>query len=157
MTTDRAERSTACVFCRIIAGSEPGEVVWDDDVAVGILDRRPLFHGHVLVVPRRHVVTLADLDPSQVGPFFRRVRAMAAELPEAIGCEGSFVANNNIVSQSVAHLHVHVVPRVKGDGLRGFFWPRTTYADGEIEVVGARLREAFGRVPPSDIGSTETD
>ena len=114
----------ACVFCRIIAGDAPAEIVWDDDVAVGILDRRPLFHGHTLVVPRRHVVTLADVAPADVGPFFRRVQLIAASMPEATGCTGTFVANNNIVSQSVAHLHVHVVPRVKGDGLRGFFWPR---------------------------------
>lgn len=134
-----------CVFCRIVAGVEPGEVVFDDDVAVGILDRRPLFHGHTLVVPRRHVVTLAELDPDDVGPFFRRVQLIAASMPEAVGCTGTFVANNNIVSQSVEHLHVHVVPRAKGDGLRGFFWPRTMYADGEVEAVGARLREVFGR------------
>jgi histidine triad (HIT) family protein len=143
------------VFCRIIRGDEPGEVVWDDEIAMGILDRRPLFHGHTLVVPRRHVVTLADLRPGDVGPFFRRVQLMAAAMPEATGCTGTFVANNNGVSQSVAHLHVHVVPRVKGDGLRGFFWPRTTYADGELEAVGMRLREVFGRAGDPDIGVAE--
>ena len=127
-------------------------MVWDDDVAVGILDRRPLFHGHTLVVPRRHVVTLADVEPGEVGPFFRRVQLIAAAMPEAVGCTGTFVANNNVVSQSVAHLHVHVVPRVKGDGLRGFFWPRTTYAVGELEAVGTRLREVFGRAGDPDLG-----
>lgn len=157
MATDRAERSASCVFCRIVAGEEPGEVVWSDDVAVGILDRRPLFHGHTLVVPRRHVVTLADLDPADLGPFFRRVQTIAAAMPEATGCEGTFVANNNIVSQSVEHLHVHVVPRTKGDGLRGFFWPRTTYSEGELETAGARLREVFDRVPQSDIGFEQAD
>ena len=140
------------MFCRIIRGEEPGEVVWDDDVAVGILDRRPLFHGHTLVVPRRHVVTLADVEPREVGPFFRRVQLIAAAMPEAVGCAGTFVANNNVVSQSVAHLHVHVVPRVKGDGLRGFFWPRTTYAAGELEAVGERLREVFARAGDPDLG-----
>jgi len=142
------ETSGSCAFCRIIDGAEPGEIVWNDEIAVGILDRRPLFHGHTLVVPRRHVATLADLDPDEVGPLFRRVQAIARAMPEAVGCTGTFVANNNIVSQSVEHLHVHVVPRVKGDGLRGFFWPRTTYADGELAAVGARLREVFGRHPP---------
>jgi len=126
-------------------------VVWDDEVAVGILDRRPLFRGHTLVVPRHHVVTLADVEPSDIGPFFRRVQLMAAAMPEATGCTGTFVANNNIVSQSVAHLHVHVVPRVKGDGLRGFFWPRINYAEGELETVGTRLREVFSRAGNPDI------
>jgi len=149
--TDEAP-TAPCVFCRIISGDESGEVVWDDDIAVGILDRRPLFHGHTLVVPRRHVVTLADLEPSEVGPFFRRVQLIASAMPEATGCPGTFVANNNVVSQSVAHLHVHVVPRVKGDGLRGFFWPRTTYAAGELETVGTRLREVFERVGDPDLG-----
>ncbi len=144
------------MFCRIIAGEAPGEVVWDDDVAVGILDARPLFHGHTLVVPRRHVETLADVAPEEVGPFFRRVQLVAAAMPEATGCTGTFVANNNVVSQSVAHLHVHVVPRVKGDGLRGFFWPRTTYAEGELEEVGARLRQVFGRSSETDIASRAT-
>ena len=145
MTSSTPGAVADCVFCRIIAGDEPGEVVWDDAVAVGILDTRPLFHGHTLVVPRQHVETLADLEPDDVGPFFQRVRTIAALMPEATGCVGTFVANNNLVSQSVAHLHVHVVPRTKGDGLRGFFWPRTTYAAGELEITGARLRAVFGR------------
>ncbi|MGA9279184.1 HIT family protein [Ilumatobacter sp.] len=153
--TERIGGSSDCIFCRIIAGTEPGEVVWDDEVAVGILDRRPLFHGHTLVVPRRHVVTLADLDPTEVGPFFLRVQAISAAMPEALGCTGTFVANNNIVSQSVAHLHVHVVPRVKGDGLRGFFWPRTTYTQDELERCGTRLREAFAGIPVAGCGSSE--
>ena len=144
------------MFCRIVVGDDPAEVVWDDHVAVGILDRRPLFRGHTLVVPRRHVVTLADLDPADVGPFFRRVQLIAAAMPEATGCTGTFVANNNLVSQSVAHLHVHVVPRVKGDGLRGFFWPRTSYGEGELQVFGARLREAFARARDADPGLSTT-
>ena len=143
MTSPMPSTSPDCVFCRIIAGTEAGEVVWEDAVAVGILDTRPLFHGHTLVVPRRHVVTLADLEPVEVGPFFERVRSIAALMPRATGCVGTFVANNNLVSQSVAHLHVHVVPRTKGDGLRGFFWPRTTYADGELAATGERLRAVF--------------
>ena len=132
-----------CVFCQIIEGAAPAESVYSDDTVVAFLDRRPLFHGHTLVVPRRHAVTLADLELAEVGPFFSRVRGMSAAMPEALGCQGTFVANNNTVSQSVAHLHVHVVPRTKGDGLRGFFWPRTTYGDGEMEAVGSRLREVF--------------
>ena len=136
-----AGASAACLFCRIVAGDEPAEIVHADDVAVAFLDVRPLFHGHVLVVPRRHVVTLPEL--RDVGPLFERVRAISERLPVEMGAQGTFVAMNNVVSQSVAHLHVHVVPRTRGDGLRGFFWPRTRYEAGEMAAVGARLRAAF--------------
>ena len=132
---------SACPFCAIVRGEAPAEEVLRDDVAVAFLDRAPLFEGHVLVVPVEHVVTLPELH--DVGPFFERVRRIAAVVPEALGAQGTFVANNNIVSQSVAHLHVHVVPRTKGDGLRGFFWPRTKYADGEAGEYADRLRAAL--------------
>lgn len=135
----------ACVFCQIVAGEAPAHLVWDDDVAVGFLDVRPLFPGHVLLVPRSHVVTLADLPVDQVGPLFERARLLSAAMPAALGAQGSFVAMNNTVSQSVPHLHVHVVPRTKGDGLRGFFWPRTAYDDeAHAADVASRLREAVG-------------
>ena len=130
-----------CVFCDIIAGRAEAEIVHRDDVAVAFLDRTPLFPGHVLVVPIEHVVTLPEL--AAVGPFFERVQLAAAVVPAALGAQGTFIANNNVVSQSVAHLHVHVVPRTKGDGLRGFFWPRGKYAPGEAAVVGDALRAAF--------------
>ena len=132
--------SSGCVFCAIVGGEHPADVVYRDDVAVAFLDRTPLFHGHVLVVPTEHVVTLPEL--SDVGPFFERVQMIAAAVPVAVQAQGTFVANNNVVSQSVAHLHVHVVPRTKGDGLRGFFWPRTRYGQGEAAAVADRLREA---------------
>jgi histidine triad (HIT) family protein len=132
--------TSGCVFCAIVDGQQPAEVVYRDDVAVAFLDRTPLFHGHVLVVPIEHVVTLPEL--SDVGPFFERVQMIAAAVPVAVHAQGTFVANNNVVSQSVAHLHVHVVPRTKGDGLRGFFWPRTRYGRGEAAAVAERLREA---------------
>jgi histidine triad (HIT) family protein len=132
-----------CTFCRIVAGDEPAEVVLRDDIAVAFLDRTPLFAGHTLVVPTRHAVTIADLTPDEVGPFYRRVQFIAAAMPRLLEAQGTFVANNNVVSQSVAHLHVHVVPRTKGDGLRGFFWPRRRYVDGEAAEIGARLRDGF--------------
>lgn len=119
----------ACTFCGIVAGDLPGHVVLDDEVALGFLDVRPLFPGHVLVVPRVHVEQLTDLPPADVGPLFERVQRTAAAVRDACGAQGTFVALNNKVSQSVPHLHVHVVPRTKGDGLRGFFWPRTRYED----------------------------
>jgi histidine triad (HIT) family protein len=135
---------TDCVFCEIIAGDRPAHVVFADDQAVAFLDARPVFKGHVLVVPRDHVVTLPDLPAAEVGPLFERVRLVSAAVPAALGAQGTFVALNNIVSQSVPHLHVHVVPRIKGDGLRGFFWPRQRYASEE-EAAGyaERIRDAL--------------
>jgi histidine triad (HIT) family protein len=132
------------VFCDITAGLVPAEIVLDDDQAVAFLDARPVFKGHVLVVPRGHVPTLADLPAAAVGPYFQRVQRISAVMPAALGCQGTFVAENNVVSQSVAHLHVHVVPRTKGDGLRGFFWPRLRY-DSPEEAAGyaQRLRAAL--------------
>jgi histidine triad (HIT) family protein len=132
------------VFCDIVAGLAPADIVLTDDHVVAFLDARPVFKGHVLVVPREHVVTLADLPAAAVGPFFRRVQRISAVMPPALGCQGTFVAANNVVSQSVAHLHVHVVPRTKGDGLRGFFWPRQRY-DSPDEAAGyaQRLRAAL--------------
>lgn len=128
-----------CVFCGVIDGSVEAAVVFRDDVAVAFLDHRPLFPGHVLVVPVVHLETLTDLPVADVSPFFRRVQAVASAVPRAVGSQGTFVACNNVVSQSVPHLHVHVVPRTKGDGLRGFFWPRTRYDHGEMEVVARSI------------------
>jgi histidine triad (HIT) family protein len=132
---------SGCVFCDIAAGVVPAQVVLSDDQAVAFLDARPVFKGHVLVLPRAHVETLADLPADLVGPFFLRVQRVSAALPAALGCQGTFVAANNIVSQSVPHLHVHVVPRTKGDGLRGFFWPRQRY-ESEAEAAGYAERIA---------------
>jgi histidine triad (HIT) family protein len=116
---------------------------------VAFLDARPVFKGHVLVAPREHVETLADLPADAVGPYFLRVQRVSAVMPAVLGCQGTFVAENNVVSQSVPHLHVHVVPRTKGDGLRGFFWPRQKYAsDEEAAGYAGRLRAALGRSAP---------
>ena len=133
-----------CRFCDIVAGTVPAHVVFTDDVAIAFLDIRPVFKGHVLVAPLEHYVTLADLPAGLVGPLFTRVQRVSAGMPAAFGAQGSFVGENNIVSQSVPHLHVHVVPRTQGDGLRGFFWPRTRYADeAEAEDYARRLREVL--------------
>jgi len=135
-----------CVFCDIVRGDGEAERVLEDRDFVAFLDRRPLFHGHCLLVPRRHVETLPELPEELVGPLFLRARRVAAALGPALGAEGSFVALNNLVSQSVPHLHVHVVPRRRKDGLRGFFWPRTKYeSEGQMRDVAARLREALER------------
>jgi histidine triad (HIT) family protein len=135
---------TDCAFCEIVAGTRPAHVVFSDEVAIGFLDARPVFKGHVLVAPVAHYVTLADLPTALLGPLFGRVQQVSAAMPAAFGAQGSFVAENNVVSQSVPHLHVHVVPRTKGDGLRGFFWPRGRYADeAEAEAYAERLREVL--------------
>ena len=133
-----------CPFCAIAAGEVPAHRVLEDDGFVAFLDIRPLFPGHVLVVPRLHVETLTDLPAADAGPLFERVRALAGAMEAALGAQGSFVAVNNRVSQSVPHLHVHVVPRTKGDGLRGFFWPRSRYgSDEEAAAVAEQLRSAL--------------
>jgi histidine triad (HIT) family protein len=137
-----------CIFCRIVAGEAAAHIVLDDDVAVAFLDVRPVFAGHVLLVPREHHETLTDLPQELVGPLFARTRQLAAAVPDAMGATGTFVAINNKVSQSVPHLHVHVVPRRPKDGLRGFFWPRVRYEGGEAEMAttAAAIREALARV-----------
>lgn len=133
-----------CTFCAIIAGESPSHRVHEDDTAVAFLDERPLFPGHVLVVTRRHIETLTDLPADDVGPFFSRVQRITAAVERAMDAAGSFIAANNRVSQSVPHFHVHVVPRNRKDGLRGFFWPRTHYRDAaHAEEVAARIRAAL--------------
>jgi histidine triad (HIT) family protein len=131
---------TPCVFCAIITGEIPAEVVLDEPDFVAFLDARPVFKGHTLLVPREHVVTLPDLPAGLRDGFLEAAQRLATAVVAGLGAQGSFVAMNNVVSQSVAHLHLHVVPRTKGDGLRGFFWPRTKYADGEAADYAARLR-----------------
>jgi histidine triad (HIT) family protein len=136
--------ATSCLFCRIVAGDEPAAIVWRDDLVVAFLDVRPVFPGHVLVVPTAHHETLADLPGPLVGPFFTFVQRMSVAVPAATGAQGTFVAVNNRVSQSVPHLHVHVVPRRRKDGLKGFFWPRQSYRD-ETHMAEVRdlLRQAL--------------
>jgi histidine triad (HIT) family protein len=132
-----------CLFCSIIAGETAAEVVVDDADFVAFLDTRPVFKGHVLLVPRDHVVTLPDLPARLRDGFLGLTQQLAGAMVEALGAEGSFVAMNSTVSQSVPHLHCHVVPRTKGDGLRGFFWPRTTYDEGEAAAYAERLRASL--------------
>ena len=132
-----------CVFCSIVAGEVPAEIVLDEPDLVAFLDGRPVFKGHTLLVPREHVVTLPDLPAGLRDGFLEAAQRLARVVVDGLGAQGSFVAMNNVVSQSVAHLHLHVVPRTKGDGLRGFFWPRQKYADGEAAAYGARLRGAL--------------
>jgi histidine triad (HIT) family protein len=134
----------SCLFCSIAEGDTDASVVWRDDDFAAFLDIRPLFKGHVLLVPRRHVVTLPDLPAELRDPFLAAAQRLATLMVEVLGAQGSFVAINNTVSQSVPHLHCHVVPRTRGDGLRGFFWPRTKYDDAaDREAWAARISAAL--------------
>lgn len=135
-----------CLFCEIVTGDHTAHVVLETEQMTAFLDRRPVFKGHTLLVPREHLVTLPDLSPDLRSPFLEAGQRLATAMVDGLGAQGSFVAINNVVSQSVAHLHLHVVPRTKGDGLRGFFWPRTTYADAtEAEEYAERLRTALSK------------
>jgi histidine triad (HIT) family protein len=134
-----------CLFCNIVDRSVDAALVLDHRDAVAFLDTAPVFPGHVLVVPRLHVETLPQLASEALGPFFAQVQRVAAALPVALGCDGTWVSMNNTVSQSVPHLHVHVVPRVRKDGLRGFYWPRQKYADPEaMYAMALRIAATLG-------------
>jgi histidine triad (HIT) family protein len=136
----------ACIFCAIVAGRAPAHMVLEDELCVAFLDARPLFPGHTLVVPRAHRETLSDVPPGELGPLLANAQRISRAFGLALGAEGTFVALNDRVSQSVPHVHLHVVPRRKGDGLRGFFWPRHKYAsEQEAAAVAASLhRSIFG-------------
>ncbi|MBW3561444.1 MAG: HIT family protein [Actinobacteria bacterium] len=137
-----------CTFCRIVAGESLGHLVLDEPHAVAFLDERPLFHGHCLLVPRAHHETLLDLPDDEIGPYFTTTKRLATAVTAAMDAVGSFVAMNNTVSQSVPHLHTHVVPRRPKDGLRGFFWPRTSYEDdAEMAEVAARIGQVYDEFP----------
>jgi histidine triad (HIT) family protein len=132
-----------CRFCQIVAGDEAAHLVFDDELTIAFLDNRPLFPGHSLLVPRDHHETLGDLPPELIEPLFANARLLSLAVPKAMRKPGAFVALNNVVSQSVPHLHVHIVPRKPKDGLRGFFWPRTKYgSEEEMREVADRVRQA---------------
>ena len=137
----------SCLFCRIVSGELPATIVYEGDDAIAFLDHRPLFPGHSLLVPREHVETLGDLPLKLVGTYFESAQLLARAVESAMEAEGTFVAINNRVSQSVPHLHVHVVPRRRKDGLKGFFWPRTKYkSDEEMEDVRRKISAALKKI-----------
>lgn len=134
-----------CQFCRIVARTHPAAIVFEDAHSLAFLDNRPLFPGHCLLIPKAHVETLLDLSAAEIGPLFGIAQSLSRAMEKGLGAEGSLVAINNRVSQSVPHLHIHVVPRRRKDGLKGFFWPRTKYAsDEEMEAVRAKVASATG-------------
>lgn len=131
-----------CKFCDIAAGRIQAEVVFEDDRTLAFLDVRPLFPGHLLLIPREHYENLADLPPALIAPLFTNAQVLARAVETGTGADGSFVAINNRVSQSVPHLHIHIVPRRRKDGLKGFFWPRHPYKDDEAAAISEKLRAA---------------
>jgi histidine triad (HIT) family protein len=134
----------SCKFCQIVSRVLAGLIVFEDDISLAFLDHRPLFPGHTLLVPRRHYETLEDLPPDLAGPLFSNARRLAVAVERGMEAQGSFVAVNNRVSQSVPHLHIHIVPRSKGDGLRGFFWPRQRYKDdAQMKQAQQAIRQAL--------------
>jgi histidine triad (HIT) family protein len=136
-----------CIFCQIATGKLDAPVVFEDRISLAFLDHRPLFPGHCLLIPKEHFETLADLSADLVGPFFTNVQLLSVAVQAALTAEGSFVAMNNRVSQSVPHLHVHIVPRKRKDGLKGFFWPRTKYkSDEEIALAQKAIRSALEKI-----------
>jgi histidine triad (HIT) family protein len=136
-----------CAFCRIAGGETDAHVVFEDEVSLAFLDKRPLFPGHVLLIPRQHHEAIWDLPDELVRPLFTNARLLSRAVREAMGAQGAFVAANNVVSQSVPHFHVHVVPRNRKDGLRGFFWPRTKYGDEEEAAAAAdAIRRAVAAI-----------
>jgi histidine triad (HIT) family protein len=136
-----------CLFCGIIKRGVSATIVFEDDISLAFLDHRPLFPGHSLLIPKKHFETLNDLPPELMGPFFMNVQLLARAVELALEAEGSFVAMNNRISQSVPHFHVHIVPRRKKDGLKGFFWPRTKYQnETEIGAVQKLIQAAVAEL-----------
>ncbi len=144
---NRPHESTTCVFCRIIRGEEQASLVFEDSLSLAFLDRRPLFPGHCLLVPKAHYETLADLPSPLVGPLFQNAQLLERAIEEGLAADGTFVAINNRVSQSVPHVHIHLVPRHRKDGLKGFFWPRQRYPDdAALRQVQETLLAAIARL-----------
>jgi histidine triad (HIT) family protein len=138
-----------CLFCQIVSRQVKASIVLDDPHCLALLDHRPLFPGHCLLVPKMHIETLAELPPAELEPLFTNAQLLARALEEGLNAEGSFVAINNRISQSVPHLHIHLVPRHKKDGLKGFFWPRGKYRDEvHMETVREHLEMAVLRLKP---------
>jgi len=136
-----------CLFCGIVSDEVNATIVFQDDISLAFLDHRPLFPGHCLLVPREHCETLSDLPQELIGPFFENVQLLTRAVELALEAEGSFVAMNNRVGQSVPHLHVHIVPRRKKDGLKGFFWPRSKYVSApEMAAVKQSIQEAIAGI-----------
>lgn len=142
-----------CKFCKIVSGEEIALKIFQDDISIAFLDQRPLFPGHLLLVPRAHADTITDLPEEIVGPLFLNVRFLARAVENAMEADGTFIGINNKVSQSIPHLHIHIVPRRRGDGLKGFFWPRQTYQnETAVKAVQRAIALAVSRLKMAEKG-----
>lgn len=135
--------SHPCVFCDIALHQHEAAIIYEDQKVICFLDRTPLFHGHTLLIPKKHYQTLHSLPPDEIEFFFKRLQQISHVVRKGMSAEGTFVAMNNVVSQSVPHLHVHIVPRTRGDGLKGFFWPRHKYQSDEMKQIAKQLRDTW--------------
>jgi histidine triad (HIT) family protein len=150
--------SDACTFCRIIRGDLNAHVVFESEVSMAFLDHRPLFHGHCLLVPKEHVETLVDLSPRLITPIFAHAQLLARAVEEGLQADGSFVAINNRVSQSVPHVHIHILPRRWKDGMKGFFWPRHPYKNEEaMAAIQQVIRTKIAQLLQEDARSTVSE
>jgi histidine triad (HIT) family protein len=144
-----AAKDEPCLFCKIVSRELEAKIIFEDEISIAFLDVRPLFPGHVLLIPKAHYANLSDLPAALIGPFFSNAQMLARKVQQVMKAEGTFVAMNNVVSQSVPHLHVHIVPRKRSDGLRGFFWPRRPYQEGEMlamhELLGSGITTSKDR------------
>ncbi len=148
-------QAAGCAFCKMIRREMPSHPVYEDDVSFAFLDHRPLFPGHILLAPKVHYQTIIDLPGAMIAPLFGNAQLLARAVEEGMGAEGSFISINNRVSQSVPHLHIHIVPRRKGDGLKGFFWPRHAYQNEEemirvqqtLQTTIAKIQSKSASVP----------
>jgi histidine triad (HIT) family protein len=137
-----------CLFCKIVSGEVGTELIYSDDHCLAFLDHRPVFKGHTLLVPRCHFPTFADVPPEELPYLMKSAQRLTIAVENGLEADGSFVAMNNRISQSVPHLHIHIVPRRKGDGLRGFFWPRTKYTTPEeAQEYAAKILAALPDSP----------
>lgn len=135
------------MFCKIVRGEIAAHKVFEDELTLAFLDHRPLFPGHSLLIPKNHFETFGDLPAALIKPLFSNAQLLASAIEHGMKAEGSFVAINNRISQSVPHFHVHIAPRRKGDGLKGFFWPRSKYkSEEEISEVANALRAAIAQI-----------
>jgi histidine triad (HIT) family protein len=142
---------TSCAFCKIVGGQVAARLVFEDEISLAFLDHRPVFPGHCLLIPKEHYETLTDLPVNLIGPFFKNAQLLARAIESAMEAHGTFVAMNNRVSQSVPHLHTHIVPRRRKDGLKGFFWPRYPYqSEEEADAVQSAIRNAVHALAQSN-------
>ncbi len=131
-----------CIFCSIAERKQSAEIVFEDKDFIAFLDKSPIFKGHTLLVPKKHIQTILDFPDNELMKMITDVKLLSIAIKSALECDGILLINNNIISQSVPHFHMHIIPRIKGEVLKGFMWPRTRYKDNEYEEFGKKIAVA---------------